>query len=214
MIAPFCPVALPVFALEFPQDRSDLLLVASGPSLRLHLVPSGEMLVEHEALWGGAKIHGIRPGSVQPDGSLEVLLYGNKKVELLVLCGLPPAPSPQPMTPRQIRVASLWAHQARDLVLDAQILAPSDPSEHGGRSVLIGLAHNMVEEIPLPWGYMGSAQALQLYGASAEVSAHCLTRNRLLRQLSKHASERSKSFYSLRAQQRKFFGRLALPIYQ
>lgn len=188
MMRPYCPVALPVFALEFPRNRSDILLVSSGPSMRIHSVPSGEMLVEHEALWGGAKVHGMRLGECDGDGCLEVLLYGNKKVELLLVTGLPAAPTKDhsgalvdhaPTSRPQ--VISIWAHMASDLVLEAKILSTTDEvsneqvhaasseKKREERSVMIGLAHNQIEVIALPWGGMGSAQAVMLYGQSAEV---------------------------------------------
>ena len=55
---------------------------ASGPSLRIHVVTTGEMLLLYTALEGAAKVHGMRPGAVTEEGHLEILLYGNKKVEV------------------------------------------------------------------------------------------------------------------------------------
>jgi len=136
------------------------------------------MLLEHEALWGGAKIHGMRLGDVQSDGSLEVLLFGNKKVEVLLISDLPTTDDPR--DDALPRVASVWAHAASDLVVEAQMMSAS--AGGAGRCVAIGMAHNQIEEHPLPWGFMGSKTALELYGSSSEVTApflsHALSNSR------------------------------------
>lgn len=157
------PAALPIYAATFVRD--DLLLVGAGNNLRIHHIPSGDLLVNYEALWNGAKIHGIRSGNVAVDGSLEVLLFGNKKVEVLLVTSLS-SPHAAPGI-EKIDIISMWAHEAVDLVVEAQFVAPSEGE--AGRAVAIGLAHNQMEEHALPWGFMGPSMAVQLYGTTCQV---------------------------------------------